>query len=97
VTNTGNRVGQAVVQLYGHDVHSSLPRPAQALKCFEKVTLDARETKTVTFTMNPRSFSFWHTGLKQGAGWHLEAGEFEVRIGASSRDIRHKDIVTITA
>jgi beta-glucosidase len=97
VTNTGNRVGQEVVQLYVHDVHSSLPRPAQELKGFEKVTLDARETKTVTFTLNPRSFSFWHTGLKQGAGWHLEAGEFEVRIGASSRDIRHKHIVTITA
>jgi beta-glucosidase len=67
------------------------------LKGYEKVTLDARETKTVTFTLNPRSFSFWHTGLKQGAGWHLEAGEFEIRIGSSSRDIRHKGIVTITA
>jgi hypothetical protein len=47
--------------------------------------------------MNVRSFSFWHTGLKQGADWHLDAGEFEVRIGSSSRDIRHKGIITITA
>src|SRR5690606_7391195 len=50
VKNTGKREGQEVVQLYIHDVKSSVPRPVKELKAFEKVSLKAGETKTVKFT-----------------------------------------------
>jgi hypothetical protein len=85
VQNTGSCAGQEVVQLYLHDVHSSLMRPDKELKAFEKVMLRPGETKTVTFTLDREALSFYDPGQKQ---WLAEPGEFEVLIGSSSRDIR---------
>lgn len=85
VTNTGKRRGKEVVQLYVHDKKSSLIRPVHELKGFVKVDLAPGESQTVEFTLEERAFAFFHSDRKE---WTVESGEFEIRIGASSRDIR---------
>lgn len=85
VTNTGKVAGREVVQLYVHDVKSTFARPEKELKAFAKIQLKPKQTKTVTFTLDREAFWFFDT-LKNG--WSTEAGEFEILIGASSRDIR---------
>lgn len=93
VTNIGNRSGQEVVQLYIRDVESTVFRPAQELKGFAKVGLEPGERKTITFALNRRSFAYWDAGLHD---WYVEPGEFEIRVGASSRDIRATATVEVT-
>lgn len=83
--NTGKVAGQEVVQLYIRDVKSRLMRPVKELKGFAKVRLAPGAAEAVTFTLTPRSLSFYDPHL---AGWVAEPGEFEVLVGASSRDIR---------
>jgi len=85
ITNTGTRAGQEVVQLYVRDVESTAFRPLQELKGFAKVRLEPGESRDVGFTLNRRSFAYWDTELHD---WHVEEGRFEIRVGASSRDIR---------
>jgi beta-glucosidase len=85
VENTGSRAGQEVVQLYVRDVESSLMRPEKELKAFAKVALEPGETKTITFTLKQDALSFYNPVRR---GWVAEAGNFEVLVGSSSRDIR---------
>jgi len=87
VTNAGKRAGSEVVQLYLCDVECSLARPDQELEAFEKVALEPGETKTVRFTLDRRALSFYDPARE---GWVAEPGEFEIRIGSSSRDIRSR-------
>jgi beta-glucosidase len=84
VKNTGNRAGAEIVQLYMHDAASSLPRPPQELKGFQKVMLAPGEETQVRFVLDESSFSFYDPAKER---WTAEAGEFEVRVGSSSRDI----------
>lgn len=92
VTNTGQRAGAEVVQLYVADKEASVPRPPQELKAFRKVFLQPGETKTVTMELKERAFSFWDPERKK---WVAEPGEFEFRIGTSSRDIAHRASVRL--
>jgi len=85
VTNTGARAGREIVQVYVSDPDSSVFRPAQELKGFATVSLEAGASAEVSITLDARAFSYWRTALSR---WVLEGGAFEVRIGASSRDIR---------
>jgi beta-glucosidase len=85
VTNTGPRPGAEVVQLYVSDLESSVARPEQELKAFEKVFLRPGESRRVTLRLDDRAFAFWHPAVSR---WVVEGGRFEVRVGASSRDIR---------
>jgi beta-glucosidase len=85
VRNTGPVGGAEVVQLYVRDVASTVARPPQELKGFEKVWLGTGEEATVTFALDSRAFSSWD---EWSHGWVVERGEFEIRVGASSRDIR---------
>jgi beta-glucosidase len=87
VANTGKRAGSEVVQLYLCDLDCSLARPDQELKGFEKVALGPGERKAVRFTLDRRALSFYDPAR---GGWVAEPGEFEVRIGSSSRDIRSR-------
>lgn len=87
VTNTGKYAGSEIVQLYVHDVKSSVDRPYKELKGFEKVSLNPGESKTVSITLDKRTFSFYDVKAKK---WIAEPGEFEILVGASSRDIRLK-------
>ena len=86
VTNTAARAGTTVVQLYVADREASVPRPPQELKAFAKVALAAGESRTVAFELAPRAFAFWDED-KPG-GWTCEPGDFELRAGFSSADIR---------
>lgn len=92
VTNTGQRAGQEVVQLYVRDEQSSLPRPEKELKGFLKVDLAPGETKTVTLTLGMRALAYFDDAR---AAWVAEAGRFEVLVGSSSRDIRARAAFTL--
>jgi beta-glucosidase len=85
VRNSGKRSGQEVIQLYVHDLQSNLRRPEKELKAFRKILLDAGETKTVSFHLDREAF--WYYDPAKG-GWIVEPGEFEIILGASSRDLR---------
>ncbi len=84
VTNTGSAFGKEVVQLYVGDKESEVFRPIRELKGFEKVALAPGETKTVSFTLDKRSFAYWNASIHD---WYVESGDFAIEIGSSSRDI----------
>lgn len=84
IKNTGSRVGKEIVQLYVRDVHSSVSRPEKELKGFVKVALEPGEEKTVTFTLDKRSFAYFDVEMND---WHVETGEFEILVGKSSAEI----------
>ena len=89
ITNSGQREGKEVVQLYIGDEECSVLRPQKELKHFEKIALKAGETKTVTFTITPSDLRFYD------GGWKTEPGRFTAYVGASSRDIRGKVAFTL--
>jgi len=84
VTNTGKMAGAEVVQLYVGDPSASLPRPPHELKGFEKVMLQPGETKTVTFALAARDFSYWDV---QSNDWKIDPGPFSILVGDSSRNL----------
>jgi beta-glucosidase len=94
VTNTGDRRGKEVVQLYVRDPEASVARPVRELKAFAKVDLDPGEATVVEFTLAARDLSYWSTRVND---WVLEGGEFELAVGASSRDLRLTTTVDIAA
>lgn len=89
VTNTGKVAGKETVQLYVADLKSTLPRPPKELKGFVKVELQPGESQIVTFSLDQRALSFYDPHRKH---WMAEPGEFELLVGASSRDIRSKTV-----
>jgi beta-glucosidase len=94
VKNTGTVAGKEVVQLYVRDVESTTFRPEKELKGFAKVHLQPGEEESVSIELNERAFAYYDTGLQD---WHVEAGEFEILVGASSRDIRLTTTVEIAS
>jgi len=84
-TNTGERAGAEVIQLYVSDVEASVERPPKELKDFKKVHLKPGQKQTMTFTLGKNDLSFWDESLSH---WIAEKGVFEILIGSSSRDIR---------
>ena len=85
VENTGKRAGEEVVQLYVHEPKPKIDRPVRELKGFTKVALEPNETKAVSFTLWPRDLAYYDVA---GHQWKANAGEYQIEIGASSRDIR---------
>ena len=83
VTNTGGRAGSEVVQMYVRDKVSSATRPIKELKAFRKIFLQPGETTSVTFDIGPEQLAFYDIHMK----YVVEAGEFEIMVGNSSRDI----------
>lgn len=92
VKNTASMAGKEIVQLYIKDVESSMIRPEKELKGFEKVELQPGEEKTVSFTLNKRSFAYYNVDLKD---WHVETGEFEILVGKSSKEIVLHDSIFV--
>jgi beta-glucosidase len=82
VKNIGNRTGTEVVQLYIRDVISSVTRPVKELKGFEKITLEPGKSKTVELEIKPEHLAFYDIDMN----YVVEAGEFEIMVGNSSRD-----------
>lgn len=85
VTNTGARDGAEIVQVYIAKPGAEIFRPAQELKAFARVPLAAGESRTVTLPLDDKAFRYWNTSTD---GWEIEGGRYEVRVGASSADIR---------
>ena len=83
--NEGRRAGAEVVQLYVRDGHSSVDRPNKELKAFRRVQLSPGQSTTVSFTLDKSALAYYSTQKKD---WVAEPGNFEVLVGASSRDIR---------
>jgi beta-glucosidase len=84
VTNTGNKDGKEVIQLYIRDVVGSVTRPVKELKGFQKTALKAGESKTVSFSITPNDLKFYNYDLK----YEWEPGEFVIMIGGNSRDVK---------
>lgn len=91
VENTGKMSGAEVAQLYIAPKTNGTFRPVQELKGFVRITLAPKEKKRAEITLSDRSFALWST--KHG-DWVVEAGEYEILVGASSRDIRLHGTVT---
>lgn len=92
VRNSGKRAGQEIVQLYVHDLQSKLERPEKELKAFTKVLLEPGQAKTISFHLDREAF--WYYDPARG-GWVVEAGQFEIIVGASSRDLRLRAQATL--
>lgn len=86
VTNTGQRKGDDVVQLYLKQEISSVTTYEYDLRGFERVYLNPGETKTITFTLHPDDLAI----LDKSMNWTVEPGKFQVMIGSSSEDIKLK-------
>lgn len=91
VANTGARDGKEVVQLYVRDVVSSVVTPVQELRRFEKVFIPAGETRRVTFELPMRELALWNIDMQEV----VEPGDFELRIGTASDDIRLRETITV--
>lgn len=84
VTNTGDREGATVVQLYLQDVTASMSRPVKMLRGFKKVTLKPHETQTVSFPVDINALKFWNARMQYVA----EPGKFNVFIGLDSERVK---------
>ena len=85
VSNIGERDGAEIVQIYIHDEKSRLARPEKELVAFEKVYLEAGQTRHVDIVLDKHAVGYYDTSIP---GWIAEEGVFQVLIGASSADIR---------
>lgn len=88
LTNIGDRKGKEVIQLYVHDPICAVIRPVKELKDFQKVELDAGESKTISFNIDANTLSFFNKEMQ----WTTAAGRFKLMVGKSSRD---EDLKTV--
>ncbi len=93
VKNTGARAGMETVQLYVQPVSPGVARPVKELKGFAKVMLQPGQTKSVTLTLNQRSFAYW----SELNNWYAEPGKYKLLVGSASDDIRLTGSVTLKA
>lgn len=91
ISNTGDRKGDEVVQLYFSDKVSSVTVYEKQLRGFERISLEPGESKTVEFELSRDDFSLFNNNME----FILEPGEFEIMLGSSSEDIRLKKMVNI--
>ncbi len=87
VTNVSDVDAKEIAQIYVKDVFTTVERPEKELVAFEKLSLAAGETKRVSAKLGFRAFAYYNTSLD---AWHIDNGDFEILVGASSRDIRLK-------
>ena len=92
IRNSGDRSGDEVVQLYVTHLNSKVERPIEELKGFERVHLAAGETKTVMLPLEANSLRYWDTAAGH---WVLEPDQVEIRVGASSDDIRARQTIRV--
>ena len=92
VTNTGDRDGREVVQVYVAPVQSIVQRAPRELKAFSSVALAAGETRTVELVVRREDLAYWDVRVDR---WVVEGGEYTVEVAASSRDIRSSVAVEV--
>jgi beta-glucosidase len=91
VTNTGHRAGAEIAEVYVGESHSRVPRPVKELKGFQKVRLNAGESRHVTITLDRRAFAYYNV---ENHDWIVDAGEFSVSVGSSSEKIELTDKIS---
>lgn len=84
VTNTGERTGKEVIQLYVAPKGGTIIRPVRELRAFEKIELAPGETKTVKFILDRRAYAYWNTEIHD---WHVESGDYEIQIGKNAQEM----------
>lgn len=89
VTNTGDRAGEEVVQLYIGDPVASISRPLKELRNFAKIFLQPKESKEITFTISIEDLKFYNSALE----YVWEPGVFNIFIGSNSRDIKKAQVI----
>lgn len=94
IKNTGSVDGAEIAQIYVADKESTIFRPEKELRAFTKVFLKAGEEKEVTLTLGKRAFAYYNVNI---GDWHVETGEFDVFVAASSRDIRLSAVVNVVS
>ena len=94
VTNTGKREGAEVVEFYVHDPRPKIDKPVRELKGFQKINLMPGETRTVAFPISPRTLAYCDVPGKQ---WKADGGDYDIEVGASSRDIRQRARVHLSS
>ncbi len=92
IKNTGSVYGAEVVQVYVSDKEASVERPIHELKGFAKVYLKPGEKQNINISLNKDSFSFYDI---ESHSFVVEPGEFIIRLGSSSRDIKLQDSITV--
>jgi beta-glucosidase len=92
VVNTGKRDGDEVVQLYVKHLNSQVSRPIQELKGFKRINLKAGERKTVSIPLDAKRLAYWDISKND---WQVERDSIEVRVGASSADIKMKQVLKV--
>ncbi|WP_299036989.1 glycoside hydrolase family 3 C-terminal domain-containing protein [uncultured Pseudokineococcus sp.] len=92
VTNTGSRAGAEVVQVYAAPQDASVFRPEQELVGFARVELEPGASAPVSLVLSARDLGHWSEVHRR---WVLESGRYEVRVGASSRDVRQRAVVEV--
>lgn len=92
VRNIGDCTGKETVQLYISHRNPSIFKAEQELRRFQKITLEPGQEQRVAFTLTDEDFAYYNVNIH---GWHVESGEYEVRAGASSRDIRLRESIHI--
>jgi beta-glucosidase len=91
LANTGRRAGDEVVQLYIKDMYASVARPVMELKGFQRIHLEAGETKKIEFNFTTELLSMLDKNLQRV----VEPGDFRIMIGSSSKDIRLRETITV--
>lgn len=94
IKNTGSVDGAEVAQVYVADKESTIFRPVKELRAFKKVFLKVGEEKEVSVELSKRAFAFYNVKL---GDWMVETGEFDILVGASSRDIKLSATMTVTS
>lgn len=94
VTNTGRSAGAQVVQLYISDPNPKIDKPVRELKGFSKVFLQPGQSQTVTLPLTPRDFAWCDAKAK---GWRADAGQYNIEVGDSSRNLTQKATVRLAA
>ena len=94
VTNTGEVAGAEVVQVYVGDLESEVARPVRELKGFARVGLEPGASTMISVVLDERAFAYWSS---RHGRWTVEAGEFVIAVGSSSRDAGHEVAVTLDA
>jgi beta-glucosidase len=92
ISNTGQRSGDEVAQLYLHPVSSSVITPMKALRGFQRIHLDPDQTRTITFHLTPEDLAVFD----QKGRWIVEPGKFEVMVGGASENIRGSTHFVVT-
>lgn len=108
VTNTGDRRGAEVVQLYVRPLDARAFRPPRELKAFRKIWLEPGETATASLQLDGRAWARWDPGRQwlvdpdraddlaaRGAGWKVDPGRYALAVGRSSADIAHEIVVEV--